>query len=199
MSAKAVFWATDKKVGDPVAKYVLMILCQMADRQYQCWPKAANLVKKTELGDRTVRRAISYLIKNKLIHSMPWFRSTDSGSTSNVYTVLVDDENALDTPVMEPLRDRGKPSQDTDTPLPNRPPAPCLLDHPPVAAQASQESKRKGSNNFDLNTSLREGITQTEGFKRLPSLWKKEVLKQNQKYQVKVSVSSRSDLDGFVD
>lgn len=203
MSAKAVFWATDKKVGDPVAKYVLITLCQMSDRQYQCWPKNSNLASKTELGERTVRRAISYLIKSKLIHSMEWVRDTDSGSTSNVYTMLVDDNNALPEAVNPPLRDCGKAKSEDDTPRPNRPPTPCLIGRPPVATQAAQESKSKGSEYLDKEISIREEEEEKakfmEGFNRLPKAWQASVLKDNPKIAAKFMVVRRSDLDGYLD
>lgn len=90
MSAKATFWAWERRVNDATSKLVLLSLADRANEKNECWPSLATIAVQTHLSTRAVSRAIRYLTRNKFILSEVRTRSTDPGRSSNLYTILVD-------------------------------------------------------------------------------------------------------------
>ena len=62
MSIKAVSWALEQFVADPVAKLVLIgIADRFNDEQGYAWPSVAWLSKAASVSDRTVQRKLKSL------------------------------------------------------------------------------------------------------------------------------------------
>jgi hypothetical protein len=68
MSFTASSWAWNQPCGSAGAKLVLIYLSHCASaEQGDCWPGIADIRRKTELNERTVRKAIDALLDRKLI------------------------------------------------------------------------------------------------------------------------------------
>lgn len=67
MSMAAMTLARKCKTESPPAKAVLMALADYAGDQWQCWPSQQMLMEYTELGERTVRKALDLLEEQGLI------------------------------------------------------------------------------------------------------------------------------------
>lgn len=60
-------WAVDQRTGSPARKAVLMNLADRADEAWSCFPGQKRIADDTELGERTVRRALDDLTEAGLI------------------------------------------------------------------------------------------------------------------------------------
>jgi hypothetical protein len=76
------------KIGDPVAKSVLLKLADNANDQGQCWPSIANISAETELSQRTIQTKIRKLESMKLL-------ATKRGVNRCAYTLKIDKIDAL--------------------------------------------------------------------------------------------------------
>lgn len=62
MSFKHMAWALQSKIGDPLAKLLLIALADRTDKETnQCWPSLARLAADTEMSDATIKRKLNYL------------------------------------------------------------------------------------------------------------------------------------------
>ncbi len=84
MSIEAYNYATRLKVGNLTAKFVLGRLADRADERFSCHPSIGLLAAEAEKSERTVQRAIEFLIELRLMSDKPAFRS-DGSQTSNRY------------------------------------------------------------------------------------------------------------------
>ena len=93
MSFQHMAWAMRVKVNDPLAKLVLAVLADRADKDTgQCWPSLARISEDTEMSPRTVMRKLAYLEDSGLItrtqrdkqSTLYTIGHTDLGSTATV-------------------------------------------------------------------------------------------------------------------
>lgn len=89
-------WAVDQRTGSPARKAVLMNLADRADAVWLCWPGQKLIAKDTELGERTVRRALDDLEKDGLIRRHHHRRKDGSWSSDRYILAGIDtDPDAL--------------------------------------------------------------------------------------------------------
>ena len=75
-------WALNNKIGDPLAKLLLLALADRADKETgQCWPSLGRLAEDTEMSSATVARKLNYLAERQLI------QRTQRTATSTLYTL----------------------------------------------------------------------------------------------------------------
>lgn len=68
MSFRHMAWAMETKIGDPLAKLLLVALADRADKDTgQCWPSLARLCEDTEMSMATVTRRLHYLEEQRFI------------------------------------------------------------------------------------------------------------------------------------
>ncbi|MGR9158572.1 helix-turn-helix domain-containing protein [Rhizobium leguminosarum] len=85
MSHDAVRWARKQRLGDPVAKNVLVALAEHHNgKTAQCNPKVATICLETDFSERAVRKALSKLKQAGLI------RAEGGGKAGNSYQLLGD-------------------------------------------------------------------------------------------------------------
>jgi DNA-binding transcriptional MocR family regulator len=82
MSFTHMAWALSNKIGDPLAKLLLLALADRADKETgQCWPSLGRLAEDTEMSSATVARKLNYLEDRQLI------QRTQRTASSTVYTL----------------------------------------------------------------------------------------------------------------
>lgn len=82
MSFTHMAWALNNKIGDPLAKLLLLALADRADKETgQCWPSLGRLAEDTEMSSATVARKLNYLEDRQLI------QRTQRTASSTVYTL----------------------------------------------------------------------------------------------------------------
>ena len=82
MSFTHMAWALNNKIGDPLAKLLLLALADRADKETgQCWPSLGRLAEDTEMSSATVARKLNYLAERQLI------QRTQRTATSTLYTL----------------------------------------------------------------------------------------------------------------
>ncbi|MBY5849719.1 helix-turn-helix domain-containing protein [Rhizobium leguminosarum] len=85
MSYDAVRWAREQRLGDPVAKNVLVALAEHHNgKTRQCNPKVATICLETDFSERAVRKALTKLKQAGLI------RVEGGGKAGNSYQLLGD-------------------------------------------------------------------------------------------------------------
>ena len=68
MSFAHMAWAMQSKIGDPLAKLLLVALADRADKETgQCWPSLARLSEDTEISLATISRKLNYLEDHNFI------------------------------------------------------------------------------------------------------------------------------------
>ena len=84
-------------IKDPLAKWLLVTLCDYANDQGECWPSTFTLARRTSMGRSTVAKKLNALIDDGYIERMP------SAFNSSTYRVYVGDTgvSVVDTPVSE--------------------------------------------------------------------------------------------------
>lgn len=82
MSFKHMAWAMEVRVGDPLAKLLLVALADRADKETgQCWPSLSRLCEDTEMSKASVTRRLFYLEQRGFIHR------TQRDQSSTLYTL----------------------------------------------------------------------------------------------------------------
>lgn len=77
MSFQYIRAAFQTPVGNSARKLVLVALAERADNSGRCYPGIADIVRRTELGDKTVRRHLEALEAQGLTkRSRRWQQST---------------------------------------------------------------------------------------------------------------------------
>jgi DNA-binding transcriptional ArsR family regulator len=92
MSHRAMTWAVDQRTGSPARKAVLMNLADRADAVWLCWPGQKLIAKDTELGERTVRRALDDLEKAGLLRRHHHRRKDGSWSSDRYVLAGIDND-----------------------------------------------------------------------------------------------------------
>ena len=82
MSVRAIEWARGRRTGSPTAKAVLAYLAERANDDGECWPSVDLIAAETELGRRTVIRALGTLAESG------WLTVTRTGK-SNLYRLAI--------------------------------------------------------------------------------------------------------------
>jgi hypothetical protein len=84
MSIEAHNYVIKLKVGNLTAKFVLGRLADRADERFSCYPTIGLIAAEVEKSERTVQRALEFLMELRLVSDRPAFRS-DGSQTSNRY------------------------------------------------------------------------------------------------------------------
>jgi DNA-binding transcriptional ArsR family regulator len=92
MTYKVMTWAVEQRTGSPTRKAVLMNLADRADGAWLCWPGQKLIAKDTELGERTVRRALDDLEQAGLIRRYRHRRKDGSWSSDRYVLAGIDND-----------------------------------------------------------------------------------------------------------
>ncbi|MFH8483577.1 helix-turn-helix domain-containing protein [Streptomyces sp. NPDC018055] len=84
MSIEAHNYVIKLKVGNLTAKFVLGRLADRADERFSCYPSVGLLAAEVEKSERTVQRALEFLVELRLVSDRPAYRA-DGSQTSNRY------------------------------------------------------------------------------------------------------------------
>jgi hypothetical protein len=114
--------ATKVQTGTSARKAVLMVLANYADQDGTCWPAQATIAEETELGERTVRRALAELEADGWITRE--HRLGRVGRTSDRYRLHLN--RAVDNPGKQPATQAGSPQSNR----PHRPDQPATQAEP---------------------------------------------------------------------
>jgi DNA-binding Lrp family transcriptional regulator len=90
MSVKAVAWALEQEIDDPISHLLLVNLADCTDNKSTCcWPGQDFLAKRIRRSTDTVQRHLKKLVKSG--HITVEYRADENGhSTSNLYRLNVD-------------------------------------------------------------------------------------------------------------
>lgn len=104
MSFKHMAWAMEARVGDPLAKLLLVALADRADKERgQCWPSLSRLCEDTEMSKASVTRRLSYLEQQGFVHR------TQRDQSSTLYTLPLTELTMSLTETPPCLSQRHKP------------------------------------------------------------------------------------------
>lgn len=92
MSTKCLSWGIEQIAGSSTRKIVLLLLCDLADEQYTCYPGRSYLAERAELSESVISRAITQLAADGFVRVLRRAK-TRGGRRSNRYLVLVDGEH----------------------------------------------------------------------------------------------------------
>lgn len=84
-------WETE--TGSATLKNVLMVLADHADEDGVAWPRVTSIMRKAELSESSVRRAVKDLEDRGLIHVVEMF-GPKGVQIQNAYKLLVDPRNS---------------------------------------------------------------------------------------------------------
>lgn len=88
-------WAYQQKVGDGIAKSVLVALANQADQDGKCWPSIDYIQKRTEFARATVVDRLGKLYELGYLEKIK--RAGDGGGRkSNVYRLCLDRQSSPD-------------------------------------------------------------------------------------------------------
>jgi hypothetical protein len=88
MSLRAMAWAFEQRIGDPLAKFLLIAIANYADERDEAWPSLSRLAGDTEMGRRSVVTKIEVLVEAGLIAR--YQSKTEAGDWAhNRYTLLL--------------------------------------------------------------------------------------------------------------
>lgn len=87
MSIQALNWALSQdQITNSATRFVLLVLCNYANEDRQCYPSRETIAKKTSLSVRTVQDHLNWLVEHKYITKD--IRRFDGKQTSNLYTII---------------------------------------------------------------------------------------------------------------
>lgn len=92
MSTKCLSWGIERTTGSSTRKIVLLLLCDLADEQYTCYPGREYLAERAELSEGVISRAITQLAADGFVRVLRRAK-TRGGRRSNRYLLLVDGEH----------------------------------------------------------------------------------------------------------
>lgn len=95
MSFRLVAWAKNQRVGDPVAKAILLLLAEAANSAGFCWLSHRTLSEDSEVPRRTLQRKIEHLVGLGLV-VVEERRRENGGQTSNGYSLKASREYLRD-------------------------------------------------------------------------------------------------------
>jgi hypothetical protein len=88
LSVEAISWSLAQNAPSPTAKFVLVLLANLADDDGMCWPGIDYIASKSQHGRRTIVRAISDLERAGLV-SKQVRPGRGGGRMSNVYRLAM--------------------------------------------------------------------------------------------------------------
>jgi|GEM_PF-5841349 len=94
-------WAAAQTTGSPARKAVLLVLADTADAHGVAYPAVRHLVEVTELGERTVRRALADLEEAGLVRRHERRRASGRQRSSIYVLAPTDDDRGQMRPVAE--------------------------------------------------------------------------------------------------
>lgn len=103
-------WAFEQRIGDPLAKFLLIAIANYADERAQAWPSIARLSAETSMGQRTINYKIAVLEEAGVLIREP-MTTANGTSTYNRYTLCMG--GAPDAP--HPAPDAPYPAPHADT------------------------------------------------------------------------------------
>jgi len=173
MSYDAVRWAREQRLGDPVAKNVLVALAEHHNRKTgQCNPKVATICLETDFSERAVRKALTKLKQAGLI------RVEGGGKAGNNYQLMGDfNRHAVPDNKAPELNLTGTSARQTGTsrtpkPAPRAPPKKELELEPERTGRGSRERAPTHDEQGcrlpehfepDISEALERGFTADEG------------------------------------
>lgn len=95
MSTKCLSWGIDQVTGSPTRKVVLLLLCDLADEQFTCYPGREYLAEHAELSPSTISAALTQLQRDGFVRVLRRARRR-GGRSTNRYLVCV---NGVNTPL----------------------------------------------------------------------------------------------------
>lgn len=128
MSTKCLTWAIDRTTGSATRKIVLLLLADLADEQYTCYPGREYLAERAELSPGVVSKVITQLAADGLVRVLRRAKRA-GGRRSNRYLLLINGEQTalpdVDDWVSEfaPAVDEtpGESNGAAETPMPDGP------------------------------------------------------------------------------
>lgn len=93
MAFEWMTWAVKQKVGKAGPKAVLIALCNYADEEGYCYPSVQKIRDITEQSDKTVRRALDYLVVIGLLERISRKRKADGTLSVYEYQILTSGKN----------------------------------------------------------------------------------------------------------
>lgn len=104
MSFKHMAWAMEVRIGDPLAKLLLVALADRSDKETgQCWPSIARLCEDTEMSKASVTRRLFFLEQKGFI------QRTQRDQQSTLYTLSLTETTLSLTETPPCLSQRHKP------------------------------------------------------------------------------------------
>lgn len=95
MSTKALAWAVEQETGNATRKCVLLLLADLADEQFTCYPGREYLAYRAEIAETTVSKIVTQLVDGGFVRVLRRAKRR-GGRRSNRYLVLV---HGPDTPL----------------------------------------------------------------------------------------------------
>lgn len=86
MSFEALTWANKQEVGNSTAKFILVLIANLSDENFESYPSYAYLSKSSECSERTVKRAVKFLVEKGFIEVTARYKNKKQ--LSNVYKIL---------------------------------------------------------------------------------------------------------------
>jgi hypothetical protein len=95
MSTKALAWAVEQETGNATRKCVLLLIADLADEQFTCYPGRPYLAQRAEIAETTVSKIVTQLVDGGFLRVLRRAKRR-GGRRSNRYLVLV---HGPDTPL----------------------------------------------------------------------------------------------------
>lgn len=88
MSIQALNWALNQdQITNSATRFVLLVLCNYANEDKQCYPSRENIAKKTSLSVRAVQNHLNWLLENGYVTKTE--RRFDGKQSTNLYTLVL--------------------------------------------------------------------------------------------------------------
>lgn len=88
MSIQALNWALSQdQITNSATRFVLLVLCNYANEDRQCYPSRENIAKKTSLSVRAVQNHLNWLVENGYVTKTD--RRFDGKQSTNLYTLVL--------------------------------------------------------------------------------------------------------------
>ncbi|KJE19714.1 hypothetical protein FF36_05969, partial [Frankia torreyi] len=104
-SWEALSWAKRQKVGNPLRKLILILMCEKVDANFACWPSARLIAAEAECSRATViehQRALE--LELGMVTIVPQYRANGSQTSNRIYINHPDAPHVRDVTVADDLR-----------------------------------------------------------------------------------------------
>lgn len=162
--------AMRSEIEDPLAKWLLVTLCDYANDECMCWPSTFTLAKRTGMGRSTVAKKLNLLIE------MGYVKRKANAFQSTTYCVYVGDRpvSDVDSNLLEPIintkrkrkmgvPDDWKPSDELITKI-NQTHASVVIKHDIEANKFCDWHQSKGSTFVNIDAAYRNWCTKAVEF-----------------------------------